>query len=150
MLRPATPADVPALAALYADCARTLGPQVYTPDQVAAWISFGADTPAFRDYVLGAATWVLDDLPGGLPQGFCGIDDAGEVHSLYVAAPRTRQGLGSMLLAHAMAAHGGARFSAWATPFSRPVFGRAGFRLDRVVAEPYQGVMFDRFRMARP
>ena len=35
-LRPATPADVPALAALYATTARTLGPGCYTPEQVAA------------------------------------------------------------------------------------------------------------------
>jgi hypothetical protein len=40
-----------------------------------------------------------------------------------------------------------ARFEAWATPFSRPLFERAGFRVERVVAEPYQGVVFERLRM---
>ena len=39
-------------------------------------------------------------------------------------------------------------FEAWATPFSRPVFERAGFALAGVVSEPYQGVEFERYRMA--
>ena len=147
MFRRAVAADVPALAALYAHCARTLGPQVYTPAQVAAWVGFGVDGPAFRDYVLGATTWISGQ---GEPDGFCGIDGQGEVRSLYVHPERTRQGLGSALLAHAMAQAGCADLTAWATPFSKPVFERAGFRLERVVREPYQGVMFDRYRMRRP
>lgn len=48
------PDDVPALAALYANCARTLGPGCYSPEQVAAWTSFGADLAGFASYVLGA------------------------------------------------------------------------------------------------
>lgn len=143
-------ADVPALAALYAECARTLGPRVYTPAQVAAWASFGADTPAFRAYVLGATTWIAEEAPGGAPLGFCGIDDGGEVRSLYVRPDRTRAGLGSALLAHALAAmraRGVRRFAAWATPFSRPVFARAGLGLVRTVVEDYQGVPFERYRV---
>jgi putative acetyltransferase len=156
--RRATAADVPALAALYADAARTLGPQVYTAEQVAAWASFGVDTPAFQRYVLGARTWVAEFTQqsgsdgGGLdsPAGFCGIDAAGEVHSLYVRAGLTRQGLGSGLLAYAMAqarAEGVRHFSAWATPFSRPVFERAGLSWQHTVVEPYQGVLFERYRV---
>ena len=53
-LRPATPDDVPALAALYANCARMLGPGCYSPEQVAAWASVGDDLAGFADYVLGA------------------------------------------------------------------------------------------------
>lgn len=147
VFRRATAQDVPTLAALYAQCARTLGPQVYSPAQVAAWVSFGASTPAFGDYILGADTWVVGDTE---PQGFCGVDAAGEVRSLYVRPAETRHGLGSALLLHALGASGLREFQAWATPFSRPVFERAGFRLDRVVTEPYQGVLFDRFRMVRP
>jgi putative acetyltransferase len=156
--RRATAADVPALAALYAEAAITLGPQVYTPEQVAAWAGFGADTPAFRRYVLGASTWVAERASDGLssgaapdgPAGFCGIDADGEVHSLYVRAGLTRQGLGSGLLAHAMAqarAGGVQHFNAWATPFSRPVFERAGLRWRQTVVQPYMGVLFERYRV---
>ena len=145
--RLATAADVPALAALYADAARTLGPLVYSPAQVSAWASFAADAVAFGDYILDAQTWIL----GEPPQAFCGIGAGGEVHSLYVAPARTRQGLGSALLAHAMAqarAQGVTQFSAWATPFSCPVFQRAGLRLVQTVTVPYQGVLFERYRLA--
>lgn len=149
-LRLAAAADVPALAALYAEAARTLGPLVYTPEQVAAWARFGADTPAFRAYILDARTWIAGDDPAA-PEGFCGIDDAGEVHSLYVRAALVRQGRGGALLAHALAdarGRGQRQFAAWATPFSRPVFERAGLRLQRVVREPFNGALFDRFRVA--
>jgi putative acetyltransferase len=150
-LRVATAADVPALAALYAHTAHSLGPQQYTAGQVAAWASFGTDSPAFRSYVLDACTWVASD-DAGQPLGFCGVDRAGEVHSLYVRAGHTRRGLGSRLLAHALtqAQQGGTTaFAAWATPFSRPVFERAGFVLVQTVREPYQGVVFERYRVER-
>jgi putative acetyltransferase len=155
--RLAVPQDVPALAALYAQCARTLGPLVYTPEQVAAWQSFGADTAAFADYVLGAATWVVPPQGPGDPAGtgplaFCGVNAQGEVKSLYVRPDQGRRGLGSALLAHAIGharQQGARRFCAWATPLSRPVFERAGFVLLSVSREPYQGVVFDRFRLQR-
>lgn len=150
--RAATAADVPALARLYADAARVLGPAVYSPEQVAAWVSFGQDTPAFRAYVLDADTWLALDTDGQ-PVGFCGVGgqgDWGEVHSLYVHPAWVRRGLGSRLLGDALIrarGRGQQHFAAWVTPFSRPVFERAGFSLVRTVVEPYQGVDFERFRV---
>jgi len=151
-LRLATAADVPALAALYRDTALALGPQVYTTAQVQAWARSTDDVAAFARYILDADTWLAEDGEG--PRGFCGVavhGAVGEVHSLYVRAALTRQGLGSALLAQALAharARGATRFEAWATPFSRPLFERTGFALERVAREPYRGVLFDRFRMA--
>ena len=81
VLRRATAADVPLLAALYAQCARTLGPQVYTSQQVAAWVSFGADTPTFRDYVLGATTWVAGEAT------FASEPASGPAHDFSVGTP---------------------------------------------------------------
>jgi putative acetyltransferase len=146
--RRAIAADVAALAALYAHSARTLGPQVYSAEQVAAWQRFAQDAPAFADYVLTATTWLAEDAHG--PVGFCGIDADGEVRSLYVRAGATRSGLGSALLAYALDAarsQGQSRFAAWATPFSLAVFGRNGFRRVRTVREPFLGVQFDRHRV---
>jgi putative acetyltransferase len=153
-LRPATAADVPALARLYADTARALGPWCYSTGQVQAWAGFGQDTPAFRAYVLDADTWLAHD-PQGAILGFSGVGgqgDVGEVHSLYVHHAVVRQGLGGRLLADALARarqRGVLRFAAWVTPFSRPVFERAGFRLVRTVTEPFQGVAFERYRVER-
>lgn len=163
-LRPATSADVPALAALYAHCARSLGPACYTPEQVVAWASFGADLAGFADYVLRADTWVGAAVPwlgacplngdsdGAAPLGFCGVDDGGEVKSLYVRADMMRRGLASQLLAHGLRranARGLQRFDAWATPFSLPVFQRAGFVLVERVRAEFAGTMFERIRVRR-
>ncbi len=147
--RLAAAADLLALAALYAHSARTLGPQVYSTEQVAAWQSFAQNTEAFADYVLRAETWLAEHGDG--PLGFCGIEADGEVRSLYVRAAAMRQGVGAALLAHGLKqarSRGIERFAAWATPFSLPVFGRAGFRLVRTVREPFQGVVFERYRVA--
>lgn len=158
VLRRAEPADVPALAALYAAAAAACGPAVYAPDQVAAWVAFGADTPAFRDYVFGPETWVaLDGAAGGVPVGFSGLlaDAAapdGEIRSLYVAPAWHRRGLGRALIGHGLAraaARGLQRVEAWVTPVSRPVFERAGFRLLRTEQQLWGGVSFERYRVGR-
>lgn len=150
-LRLARPDDVPALAALYADTARALGGWCYSPQQVAAWASFGADTPAFRSYIVDAQTFVAEDDAGSL-LGFSGADDQGEVHSLYVRHDVLRGGIGTRLLAQVLF-HGQARglkhFCAWATPFSRPVFERAGFALVEVVQGEFAGMLFERYRVER-
>jgi GNAT superfamily N-acetyltransferase len=145
-------ADVPALAALYVDAALKAGPQAYTCEQIRAWTSFGEDLSRFSDYVLGARTWLAeaDDVEG--PAGFCGIDDSGEVRSLYVRAGLGRRGLGSLLLGQALAdaqARGLHPLTTWATPFSCPLFERHGFKLLSIVRQPFQGVMFERRRMQK-
>jgi putative acetyltransferase len=150
--RLATAGDVPVLAALYRETALALGPQAYSPEQVQAWARSTDDAQRFARYILDAETWIA----GADADGFCGVALHGttaEVHSLYVRSALTRRGIGGALLAHAMGQarlRGASRFEAWATPFSRPLFERAGFQLERVVSEPYQGVLFDRLRMATP
>jgi GNAT superfamily N-acetyltransferase len=153
--RPATPADVAPLAALYADAAARLGPRVYTPEQVEAWSGWPARDPeAFRRYVLDADTWVACG-PHDEALGFCGIARAGatrEVHALYVRAGASRQGIGSAMLRRTLeraGAAGARRFHAWVTPFSRPVFLRCGFAWTLTVREPFAGVMFERYRVER-
>ncbi len=160
--RLAVPADVPTLAGLYASAARELGSWCYSPEQVAAWSAFGADTPAFRDYVLGARTWLalpaeaVDGSEDGGAEtvlGFCGIDAEGHVPSLYVCPDHNRRGIGTALLAHTMAdarQRGLHHFSAWCTPFSEPVFARAGLVVVERPLTEFAGVSFRRCRMATP
>jgi putative acetyltransferase len=153
--RPATAADVPALAALYRSAAQQLGPLVYTPVQVAAWASFPDDEAAFRAYVLGADTWIAERPSDFAPQGFCGVSFDGarrELRSLYVAPQATRRGLGGEMLRRTLlraASAGACRFEAWATPISRPVFERHGFELAYAIEERFAGALFERYRMAR-
>jgi putative acetyltransferase len=153
--RAATAADVPALAALYRESARRFGPLVYTASQVDAWVSFAEDGAGFRAYVLEADTWVAERPADALVLGFCGVARTGEpreVHSLYVRPGTTRQGLGAEMLRRTLAraqAAGARAFAAWATPFSRPVFERAGFVLERTVQGEFGGALFERYRMKR-
>ena len=160
---PARAADLPALAALYRDAARAFGPAVYTPEQVAAWCAVPDDAERFARWILDADTELALDAAGA-PVGFCGVDLAtGHVQSLYVRAGHERRGIGGALLARALAragagaaagvpggACGSARQEAWVTPFSCPVFLRAGFRLVETVQAPFNGVMFERYRVERP
>lgn len=163
-LRAATAQDVPTLAALYTECALLLGPRVYDSAQVQAWASFGQDLPAFERYVLDADTWLAHDETG-LVLGFCGhslreVERAAEpgarvveaeVHSLYVRVGHGRQGLGARLLAHDLQraqAQGARQAAAWATPFSRGLFARAGMPLVQTVQGEFKGLMFERYRMA--
>lgn len=148
-LRLATAADVPTLAALYRSTALALGNRCYSPEQVAAWARFAEQSEAFHRYVMDAETWVACGAQGE-PLGFSGASSSGEVHSLYVRHDLVRQGLGTGLLAQVLARgreRGRHHFQAWATPFSRPIFERAGFRLAEAVQGEFEGVMFERYRV---
>ena len=153
--RPATPADVWTLAALYRDCALRMGPLVYTPEQSRAWASSAEDEAGFRDYVLEADTWIAERVGDTRVLGFCGASREGdlrEIHSLYVTPPMTRRGIGAAMLRRTLqrTEHEGAtRHAAWATPFSKPVFLAAGFVLAQTVQAPYRGVMFERYRVEK-
>ncbi len=149
-VRVATAADVPALAELYASSVRRLGPFAYTPNQVEAWARFADDAEAFRRYLLEPRTLVLEEH--GAPVGFCGVDDAGHVASLYVRPERARGGLGSALLVAALdqaVARGVRRFHAEASVFSLPVFLRFGFTHVRTERATRDGVAFDRYLVRR-
>jgi GNAT superfamily N-acetyltransferase len=153
--RAAAEADLSALAALYRDAACAFGPLVYTPAQVAAWMRAPDDAPAFRAWVLEADTELACDAHDA-PLGFCGIDETGHVHSLYVRADLGRRGIGTALLERALGRAleraprtGVTQFDAWVTPISRPLFLRLGFRLTETVQAPFQGVMFERYRVTR-
>lgn len=152
--RPATGADVPLLAVLYADAAASLGPLVYTEEQVAAWAANPRRDPqAFRRYVLDHDTWVAERTSDFAILGFCGIDFDGErreVHALYVRPSVTRHGIGTEMLRRTLQrarSSGARRFAAWATPFSRPVFLRAGFEWTQSFTESFAGVPFERYRV---
>ena len=153
--RPARPADLYVLAALYRDAALRMGPQVYTPEQARAWASFADDEAGFHAYVLGTDTWIAERPGDRRALGFCGVDRQGElreVHSLYVTPALTRRALGGEMLRRTLdraSAEGARRFAAWVTPFSRPLFLAAGFELAQTVTAPFAGVMFERYRVER-
>jgi putative acetyltransferase len=148
-IREATAADVPALAALYADAVHSAGPAHYDTTQVEAWAAF-ADEERFRRFVLDPLTLVVEDESG--ITGFAGLAADGHVTALYVRSDRMRRGIGSALMRAVIEraeAQGIVRLYTEASAFSRAVFERFGFRLDEVEVVERRGATFERYRMSR-
>jgi putative acetyltransferase len=150
LIREATAADLPRLAALYAASVRALGPSVYSAEQVDAWAQFAEDLETFGRFVFGVRTILIEDASGIV--GFCGVDKGGHVASLYVRADRTREGIGTKLLQMALeraAASGIREFHAEASALSLPVFRRFGFVVCGTEKAVRGGVVFERYLVRR-
>ena len=149
-IRPMAPGEEHALSRVYQDSVSGLGPAHYSPEQVAAWASFGDEREAFTDFVCVPWTVVAEDESGLI--GFAGFEDDGHVPSLYVRHDRARRGVGSQLLEAVLReaeSRGMDRLYAEASLFSKAVFERHGFVCERMEHSERRGVLFDRFLMAR-
>ena len=150
-IRPATPADAPALTEVYADAVRTLGPRHYSDRQVAAWAASADNsaTLALRDDCTTLVGQVADDTAGFVtlePKK----DAAARVAMLYVAARFGRRGYGTRLLDAILSAAADREFntvSAEASVFSLPVFVRRGFVVRAIEQVERQGVKIVRHEM---
>lgn len=149
-MRTATVGDVPALAHVFEEAARRLGPQHYDAAQVASWAAFPSETEAFHAFIVQAHTLVAE--VDGAVVGFGGIHDDGYLASLYTHPDHGRKGIGTLLLGALLdrARDRNVRrvFTA-ASAFSRPLFERHGFILDEVEVVERRGAVFHRFRMSR-
>ena len=150
--RPATIDDLSALSALYASVVRTLGPDLYTAEQVRVWSASAEDPERFRDFVLKPHTLVAMVKDSTAPVGFAGLEPTGRIASLYVHADYCRRGIASALLEALLkkaADDGLTQLRCEASKFSRPVFERFGFELDEVERGIHHGVPFMRFLMSK-
>ena len=121
ILRPATPADVPALSALAIDAFKAKFAQLYSAEDLATFLAEALEPgPIAAELVNPARLYQLAETDGAL-MGFakigltCGFPDharghkAMELKQLYTAADATGMGIGSKLMDWAMdqfAAHG--------------------------------------------
>ena len=145
-IRHANDSDVLALAHLYQQTVLTWGPQHYTPQQTAAWASFGSETDQFRAFILKATTFVATNHTGIL--GFAGIAEDGHVTSAYVRQDCIHQGIGSTLMRNLLEYaqnHQIQRLYAEASEFSRGLFKKFGFQLYETEIVERHGVQFQRF-----
>ncbi|BDM83316.1 GNAT family N-acetyltransferase [Acaryochloris marina] len=145
-IRHANDSDVLALAHLYRQTVLTWGPQHYTPQQTAAWASFGSETDPFRAFILKATTFVATNHTGIL--GFAGIANDGHVTSAYVRQDCIHQGIGSELMRNLIEyaqKHHIQRLYAEASEFSLGLFKKFGFQLYETEMVERQGVQFQRF-----
>lgn len=145
-IRQAEKSDLTRLAEIYRQGVMEVGPEQYTPEQVAAWSAFAAKTDKFRDFVLNPHTLVLE--AGGEVIAFAGIEADGHIASLYVDAGKQRSGVGCTLLKkleeHARDQEFGVIY-AEASEFSKPLFLKNGFAVDREETVQYDDVLFLRY-----
>lgn len=148
-IRTAEAADLRSLAKIYRDAVDHLGSEHYSPEQVAAWSSFADSTEEFRDWILGATTFIVEN-PDGDRLGFGGLQSRGRIASLYVAPEAMRSGVGSQLLERLLEEARSKEMrsvTTEASAFSRPLFQKYGFRMVRVEQTLFKGVEFTRYLM---
>ncbi len=150
-IRPATEADVEALAACYRDSVLAVASAFYTEEQVRVWACFGRVSAAFRAFILEPETIVAVSDDGEVI-GFAGLESDGHVASLYVSGAHMRRGVGSRLMKQILTMaldRGIRRMYAEASDFSRRVFEKCGFSLAGVEEVERGGVSFERYLMVR-
>lgn len=130
ILRPATGADAPAMAALYARSVRALGARDYASEQVEAWIANGPTAERFGQKLAdGRRCWIACDEHGG-PMGFADLEPDGHVDFLYVDPEAAGRGIAGRLLdaiEAAARARGLTRLHVEASETAKPVFLKRGW-----------------------
>lgn len=150
-IRPVTPADLPALAELYRSSVGGLGPQAYTPDQIAAWISWPDDAAEFNAR-LQQGLALVSTTDAGEPAAFAQLHPADYVSLLYTGARFARQGHATALYARLEQAARGQhvpRLHTIASHLSKPFFGKHGFKVFDIELRPFKGAVFERFLMEK-
>jgi putative acetyltransferase len=94
-LRPALPADAPALAALFRASVETLGLEDYSQAQVEAWSALADDEDGFAAKLAGSLT--ILGLIGGEIAGFATLRGTDALDMLYVHPRFARRGVASQL-----------------------------------------------------
>ncbi|WP_232475887.1 GNAT family N-acetyltransferase [Flavisphingomonas formosensis] len=133
-IRPYAEGDAPAMARLYFESARTLGPRRYAAAQVAAWAPAPADPARFHARATdGRLTLVAVD-PAGALLAYGDLEADGHIDHLYCHPDAAGTGLAARLL-DALLAHAAAeampRLHVEASELARSLFARKGFRVVR-------------------
>lgn len=149
-IRPATPADAPALLRLFRRAVRIGAAGAYTIAQRRAWAP-GRIGPKGWRVRQNRMTTLVAEIDGRIA-GFTEFRGDGHVHMLHVDPAFARRGVARALLAAgdaALDARGAVRRSTWASRGSRPVFERAGYRATGSILAPRRGQRLISFRMVR-
>lgn len=145
-----TPNDAEALAGIYRDAVRGIGPGAYTPEQIAAWALYPDSMEEFRERMSRGLTLIAE--ADGRPVAFGQLDPDDHLAFLYCATAHCRRGIGSAIYrrleAHA-ATKGVRELHTEASRISRPLFERHGYVVADIEHVVRFGVEFERFRMRK-
>ncbi len=149
-IRPYSPTDAEAIAAVYRDAVRGIGPQAYTAEQVAMWSSWPDHREEFAACLARGLTLVAQEE--GRIVAFGQLEPVDHVVLLYCAPSHSRQGIATtihaQLEAHAFAA-GVNTLSTCASRISRPLFEKLGYEVVQIEKPVRDGIEFERFKMVK-
>lgn len=149
-IRPFNPSDAEAVAEVHHDSVRGIGPQAYTPEQVAMWSSWSDNRQEF-DACLSRGLTLVAEIEGRIV-AFGQLEPVDHVVLLYCSTAYARQGIASAIYArlevHAFAA-GVTEISTNASRISRPFFEKQGYAVIKTEVAHRSGVDFERFKMLK-
>ena len=151
-IRPYRSEDAPAIAQLFHDAVRTLGPRRYSPEQVAAWSQAPADPARWdRQFTDGRVVLVSLDEAGEI-LAFATLELDGHLDHLYVRPDAAGTGVAAGLLDRLIetaGAAGIAHLRTEASDLARGLFERKGFQVVRRREFEIRGVLIHNWAMER-
>ena len=151
VIRPATMADLPAMAEVYTNAVVTLGPESYTASQVEVWAAWPATEPdEFKSRVMAGHPWVAE--VDGEVVAFAAFTEPDHLDFLYTRGDFARRGLATRLH-NKLETIANERGAPWlrteASYISRPAFNRFGYRVIEIEHVDRSGERFTRFKMRK-
>jgi len=128
-LRPYLPTDAAGLADVFRTSVEILAEDDYSDAQREAWAALADDVDAFRDWLGGMLTLVVEGEDGLL--GFGALEDNTMIALLYVRPDYARRGVATLIcdaLEKLAAARGTTLITTDASDTSQPFFDKRGYR----------------------
>lgn len=150
ILRPYAPSDLPALAEIYCQAVRRIGPEAYAPNQVEIWAQYPDDAMAFGQQLEKGYTLLAVD--GENAMAFGQLEPSDHLSLLYCHPDYARRGVASAIY-HTLEARADALqvpiLRTEASRISRHLFEKFGFTVIEVETVYRGGIAFERFQMEK-
>jgi len=150
IVRDATPADTPALVALFTRSVRTLGRARYSDAQLAAWAPDDSDIDGWGARY-AALIMRIAEIEGEIA-GFVGYEPNGHIDLLFASPDYAGRGVARTLVEHAetdLAGRGTTTLTVEVSLVAAPVFARCGFTFVEEQEVERNGERLRRFAMTK-
>ena len=145
-IRRYTPADCPAMAALFYDTVHRVNCRDYTPEQLDVWATGQVDLESWNRSFLAHHTLVA--MKDGVLAGFGDMDSTGYLDRLYVHADYQGQGIATALCDALEKAVPGP-ITTHASITAKPFFQGRGYRVVKAQQVQRQGILLTNYVMEK-
>ncbi len=145
-IRRYTPADCPAMAALFYDTVHRVNCRDYTPEQLDVWATGQVDLESWNRSFLAHHTLVA--MKDGILVGFGDMDSTGYLDRLYVHADYQGQGIATALCDALEKAVPGP-ITTHASITAKPFFQGRGYRVVKAQQVQRQGILLTNYVMEK-